>query len=133
MIRRPPRSTLSSSSAASDVYKRQGINAEYGKTESAWRARATSTSAVRAWRRKGRCRRQEELAQGSRSTARDGVLRHRGSTKVGDAYLSRSEGRFAPTDFCGRQRRCTSVDGGISEPIPVACCQLQVWGTAMLW
>eukprot|EP00658_Telonema_sp_P-2_P045365 TRINITY_DN33313_c0_g1_i1.p1 TRINITY_DN33313_c0_g1~~TRINITY_DN33313_c0_g1_i1.p1 ORF type:complete len:224 (+),score=31.06 TRINITY_DN33313_c0_g1_i1:111-782(+) len=29
MIRRPPRSTLSSSSAASDVYKRQ-INAEYG-------------------------------------------------------------------------------------------------------
>eukprot|EP00656_Telonema_subtile_P046509 TRINITY_DN5298_c0_g1_i2.p1 TRINITY_DN5298_c0_g1~~TRINITY_DN5298_c0_g1_i2.p1 ORF type:complete len:179 (+),score=35.45 TRINITY_DN5298_c0_g1_i2:71-607(+) len=31
MIRRPPRSTLSSSSAASDVYKRQGINAEYGK------------------------------------------------------------------------------------------------------
>eukprot|EP00658_Telonema_sp_P-2_P009020 TRINITY_DN13412_c0_g3_i2.p2 TRINITY_DN13412_c0_g3~~TRINITY_DN13412_c0_g3_i2.p2 ORF type:complete len:112 (+),score=22.82 TRINITY_DN13412_c0_g3_i2:122-457(+) len=32
MIRRPPRSTLSSSSAASDVYKRQGINAEYGKT-----------------------------------------------------------------------------------------------------
>eukprot|EP00658_Telonema_sp_P-2_P082083 TRINITY_DN8591_c0_g1_i1.p1 TRINITY_DN8591_c0_g1~~TRINITY_DN8591_c0_g1_i1.p1 ORF type:complete len:207 (+),score=79.37 TRINITY_DN8591_c0_g1_i1:136-756(+) len=32
MIRRPPRSTLSSSSAASDVYKRQGINAEYGST-----------------------------------------------------------------------------------------------------
>eukprot|EP00658_Telonema_sp_P-2_P023806 TRINITY_DN19550_c0_g1_i4.p2 TRINITY_DN19550_c0_g1~~TRINITY_DN19550_c0_g1_i4.p2 ORF type:complete len:111 (-),score=34.84 TRINITY_DN19550_c0_g1_i4:484-816(-) len=32
MIRRPPRSTLSSSSAASDVYKRQGINAEYGGT-----------------------------------------------------------------------------------------------------
>eukprot|EP00658_Telonema_sp_P-2_P033670 TRINITY_DN24663_c0_g2_i2.p1 TRINITY_DN24663_c0_g2~~TRINITY_DN24663_c0_g2_i2.p1 ORF type:complete len:456 (-),score=97.87 TRINITY_DN24663_c0_g2_i2:138-1505(-) len=31
MIRRPPRSTLSSSSAASDVYKRHGINAEYGK------------------------------------------------------------------------------------------------------
>eukprot|EP00658_Telonema_sp_P-2_P042824 TRINITY_DN30801_c0_g1_i1.p1 TRINITY_DN30801_c0_g1~~TRINITY_DN30801_c0_g1_i1.p1 ORF type:complete len:248 (+),score=81.54 TRINITY_DN30801_c0_g1_i1:145-888(+) len=31
MIRRPPRSTLSSSSAASDVYKRQGINAEYGR------------------------------------------------------------------------------------------------------
>eukprot|EP00658_Telonema_sp_P-2_P051813 TRINITY_DN3991_c0_g2_i2.p1 TRINITY_DN3991_c0_g2~~TRINITY_DN3991_c0_g2_i2.p1 ORF type:complete len:406 (+),score=77.54 TRINITY_DN3991_c0_g2_i2:114-1331(+) len=30
MIRLPPRSTLSSSSAASDVYKRQGINAEYG-------------------------------------------------------------------------------------------------------
>eukprot|EP00658_Telonema_sp_P-2_P070323 TRINITY_DN59870_c0_g1_i2.p1 TRINITY_DN59870_c0_g1~~TRINITY_DN59870_c0_g1_i2.p1 ORF type:complete len:482 (+),score=132.65 TRINITY_DN59870_c0_g1_i2:122-1567(+) len=30
MIRRPPRSTLSSSSAASDVYKRQGINADYG-------------------------------------------------------------------------------------------------------
>eukprot|EP00658_Telonema_sp_P-2_P005097 TRINITY_DN11913_c0_g1_i2.p1 TRINITY_DN11913_c0_g1~~TRINITY_DN11913_c0_g1_i2.p1 ORF type:complete len:147 (-),score=9.89 TRINITY_DN11913_c0_g1_i2:267-707(-) len=30
MIRRPPRSTLSSSSAASDVYKRQ-INAEYGQ------------------------------------------------------------------------------------------------------
>eukprot|EP00828_Plagiopyla_frontata_P014030 TRINITY_DN1850_c0_g1_i3.p2 TRINITY_DN1850_c0_g1~~TRINITY_DN1850_c0_g1_i3.p2 ORF type:complete len:221 (+),score=41.93 TRINITY_DN1850_c0_g1_i3:102-764(+) len=29
MIRRPPRSTLSSSSAASDVYKRQGIKAEY--------------------------------------------------------------------------------------------------------
>eukprot|EP00828_Plagiopyla_frontata_P025700 TRINITY_DN3296_c0_g1_i2.p1 TRINITY_DN3296_c0_g1~~TRINITY_DN3296_c0_g1_i2.p1 ORF type:complete len:350 (+),score=79.87 TRINITY_DN3296_c0_g1_i2:125-1174(+) len=29
MIRRPPRPTLSSSSAASDVYKRQGINAEY--------------------------------------------------------------------------------------------------------
>eukprot|EP00828_Plagiopyla_frontata_P037967 TRINITY_DN49813_c0_g1_i1.p1 TRINITY_DN49813_c0_g1~~TRINITY_DN49813_c0_g1_i1.p1 ORF type:complete len:276 (+),score=47.56 TRINITY_DN49813_c0_g1_i1:104-931(+) len=29
MIRLPPRSTLSSSSAASDVYKRQGINAEY--------------------------------------------------------------------------------------------------------
>eukprot|EP00828_Plagiopyla_frontata_P009647 TRINITY_DN14994_c0_g1_i3.p1 TRINITY_DN14994_c0_g1~~TRINITY_DN14994_c0_g1_i3.p1 ORF type:complete len:337 (-),score=55.99 TRINITY_DN14994_c0_g1_i3:213-1223(-) len=28
MIRRPPRSTLSSSSAASDVYKRQGINCE---------------------------------------------------------------------------------------------------------
>src|SRR5674536_109909 len=27
MIRRPPRSTLSSSSAASDVYKRQGIRA----------------------------------------------------------------------------------------------------------
>src|SRR5665648_1288574 len=26
MIRRPPRSTLSSSSAASDVYKRQGVN-----------------------------------------------------------------------------------------------------------
>eukprot|EP00656_Telonema_subtile_P051494 TRINITY_DN6939_c0_g1_i4.p1 TRINITY_DN6939_c0_g1~~TRINITY_DN6939_c0_g1_i4.p1 ORF type:complete len:443 (+),score=165.31 TRINITY_DN6939_c0_g1_i4:67-1395(+) len=36
MIRRPPRSTLSSSSAASDVYKRQGINAEYGdSTENA--------------------------------------------------------------------------------------------------
>eukprot|EP00656_Telonema_subtile_P003112 TRINITY_DN11430_c0_g2_i2.p1 TRINITY_DN11430_c0_g2~~TRINITY_DN11430_c0_g2_i2.p1 ORF type:complete len:771 (+),score=122.96 TRINITY_DN11430_c0_g2_i2:92-2404(+) len=31
MIGRPPRSTLSSSSAASDVYKRQGINAEYGR------------------------------------------------------------------------------------------------------
>eukprot|EP00658_Telonema_sp_P-2_P073065 TRINITY_DN62125_c0_g2_i2.p1 TRINITY_DN62125_c0_g2~~TRINITY_DN62125_c0_g2_i2.p1 ORF type:complete len:266 (+),score=48.04 TRINITY_DN62125_c0_g2_i2:104-901(+) len=31
MIRRQPRSTLSSSSAASDVYKRQGINAEYGE------------------------------------------------------------------------------------------------------
>src|SRR5664280_919704 len=32
MIRRPPRSTLSSSSAASDVYKRQTLvlNAEYG-------------------------------------------------------------------------------------------------------
>eukprot|EP00830_Metopus_es_P015585 TRINITY_DN4531_c0_g2_i1.p1 TRINITY_DN4531_c0_g2~~TRINITY_DN4531_c0_g2_i1.p1 ORF type:complete len:347 (+),score=82.46 TRINITY_DN4531_c0_g2_i1:2-1042(+) len=29
MIRRPPRSTLDRSSAASDVYKRQGINAEY--------------------------------------------------------------------------------------------------------
>eukprot|EP00828_Plagiopyla_frontata_P040831 TRINITY_DN5643_c0_g2_i1.p1 TRINITY_DN5643_c0_g2~~TRINITY_DN5643_c0_g2_i1.p1 ORF type:complete len:304 (+),score=57.38 TRINITY_DN5643_c0_g2_i1:89-1000(+) len=29
MTRQPPRSTLSSSSAASDVYKRQGINAEY--------------------------------------------------------------------------------------------------------
>ena len=28
MIRRPPRSTLSSSSAASDVYKRQGIHPE---------------------------------------------------------------------------------------------------------
>eukprot|EP00656_Telonema_subtile_P031417 TRINITY_DN3438_c0_g1_i2.p3 TRINITY_DN3438_c0_g1~~TRINITY_DN3438_c0_g1_i2.p3 ORF type:complete len:118 (-),score=30.51 TRINITY_DN3438_c0_g1_i2:486-839(-) len=34
MIRRPPRSTLSSSSAASDVYKRQGINAEYGGSSS---------------------------------------------------------------------------------------------------
>eukprot|EP00656_Telonema_subtile_P038833 TRINITY_DN439_c0_g1_i2.p1 TRINITY_DN439_c0_g1~~TRINITY_DN439_c0_g1_i2.p1 ORF type:complete len:104 (-),score=18.22 TRINITY_DN439_c0_g1_i2:227-538(-) len=32
MIRRPPRSPLSSSSAASDVYKRQGINAEYGSS-----------------------------------------------------------------------------------------------------
>eukprot|EP00656_Telonema_subtile_P058589 TRINITY_DN9967_c0_g1_i6.p1 TRINITY_DN9967_c0_g1~~TRINITY_DN9967_c0_g1_i6.p1 ORF type:complete len:1044 (+),score=271.03 TRINITY_DN9967_c0_g1_i6:110-3241(+) len=32
MIRRPPRSTLSSSSAASDVYKRQ-INAEYGEQQ----------------------------------------------------------------------------------------------------
>eukprot|EP00657_Telonema_sp_P-1_P002841 TRINITY_DN165_c0_g1_i4.p1 TRINITY_DN165_c0_g1~~TRINITY_DN165_c0_g1_i4.p1 ORF type:complete len:128 (+),score=58.06 TRINITY_DN165_c0_g1_i4:137-520(+) len=32
MIRRPPRSTQSRSSAASDVYKRQGINAEYGST-----------------------------------------------------------------------------------------------------
>eukprot|EP01017_Pseudomicrothorax_dubius_P048229 TRINITY_DN8745_c0_g1_i5.p1 TRINITY_DN8745_c0_g1~~TRINITY_DN8745_c0_g1_i5.p1 ORF type:complete len:106 (-),score=36.84 TRINITY_DN8745_c0_g1_i5:95-412(-) len=31
MIRRPPRSTQSRSSAASDVYKRQGINAEYIK------------------------------------------------------------------------------------------------------
>eukprot|EP00825_Cyclidium_porcatum_P010618 TRINITY_DN15437_c0_g1_i3.p1 TRINITY_DN15437_c0_g1~~TRINITY_DN15437_c0_g1_i3.p1 ORF type:complete len:104 (-),score=30.83 TRINITY_DN15437_c0_g1_i3:72-383(-) len=29
MIRRPPRSTHCISSAASDVYKRQGINAEY--------------------------------------------------------------------------------------------------------
>eukprot|EP00828_Plagiopyla_frontata_P045111 TRINITY_DN7614_c0_g1_i1.p1 TRINITY_DN7614_c0_g1~~TRINITY_DN7614_c0_g1_i1.p1 ORF type:complete len:103 (-),score=28.80 TRINITY_DN7614_c0_g1_i1:29-337(-) len=29
MSQLPPRSTLSSSSAASDVYKRQGINAEY--------------------------------------------------------------------------------------------------------
>src|SRR5674536_396033 len=28
MIRRPPRSTLSSSSAASDVYKRQGVQRE---------------------------------------------------------------------------------------------------------
>eukprot|EP00656_Telonema_subtile_P008564 TRINITY_DN13_c0_g1_i1.p2 TRINITY_DN13_c0_g1~~TRINITY_DN13_c0_g1_i1.p2 ORF type:complete len:129 (-),score=47.36 TRINITY_DN13_c0_g1_i1:214-600(-) len=35
MIRQPPRSTLSSSSAASDVYKRQGINAEYGDKSSA--------------------------------------------------------------------------------------------------
>eukprot|EP00658_Telonema_sp_P-2_P078871 TRINITY_DN748_c0_g1_i1.p1 TRINITY_DN748_c0_g1~~TRINITY_DN748_c0_g1_i1.p1 ORF type:complete len:174 (-),score=52.33 TRINITY_DN748_c0_g1_i1:5-526(-) len=35
MIRRPPRSTLSSSSAASDVYKRQGINAEYGESSTA--------------------------------------------------------------------------------------------------
>eukprot|EP00656_Telonema_subtile_P045787 TRINITY_DN5203_c0_g1_i1.p1 TRINITY_DN5203_c0_g1~~TRINITY_DN5203_c0_g1_i1.p1 ORF type:complete len:161 (-),score=10.48 TRINITY_DN5203_c0_g1_i1:49-531(-) len=35
MNRRPPRSTLSSSSAASDVYKRQGINAEYGMSQSA--------------------------------------------------------------------------------------------------
>jgi hypothetical protein len=40
------------------------------------RAHGERTSAARAWRRKGRCRRQEELAQGSRSTARDGVLRH---------------------------------------------------------
>src|SRR5664280_1384358 len=39
MIRRPPRSTLSSSSAASDVYKRQGVNnggvwktTDYGRT-----------------------------------------------------------------------------------------------------
>ena len=32
MIRRPPRSTLSSSSAASDVYKRQGIN-DVGEVE----------------------------------------------------------------------------------------------------
>eukprot|EP00657_Telonema_sp_P-1_P006549 TRINITY_DN254_c0_g2_i5.p2 TRINITY_DN254_c0_g2~~TRINITY_DN254_c0_g2_i5.p2 ORF type:complete len:130 (+),score=69.60 TRINITY_DN254_c0_g2_i5:95-484(+) len=32
MIRRPPRSTQSRSSAASDVYKRQGINAEYGNS-----------------------------------------------------------------------------------------------------
>eukprot|EP01118_Nematostelium_gracile_P001329 TRINITY_DN1136_c0_g1_i1.p1 TRINITY_DN1136_c0_g1~~TRINITY_DN1136_c0_g1_i1.p1 ORF type:complete len:302 (-),score=64.16 TRINITY_DN1136_c0_g1_i1:80-985(-) len=31
MIRRPPRSTPIKSSAASDVYKRQGINAEYGE------------------------------------------------------------------------------------------------------
>eukprot|EP00657_Telonema_sp_P-1_P008080 TRINITY_DN2864_c0_g1_i2.p1 TRINITY_DN2864_c0_g1~~TRINITY_DN2864_c0_g1_i2.p1 ORF type:complete len:119 (-),score=65.60 TRINITY_DN2864_c0_g1_i2:68-424(-) len=34
MIRRPPRSTQSRSSAASDVYKRQGINAEYGDRKS---------------------------------------------------------------------------------------------------
>src|SRR5665648_1288233 len=33
MIRRPPRSTLSSSSAASDVYKRQTIKAIENKTE----------------------------------------------------------------------------------------------------
>src|SRR5664279_4377867 len=32
MIRRPPRSTLSSSSAASDVYKRQGSYPELGST-----------------------------------------------------------------------------------------------------
>eukprot|EP00657_Telonema_sp_P-1_P004630 TRINITY_DN20806_c0_g1_i1.p1 TRINITY_DN20806_c0_g1~~TRINITY_DN20806_c0_g1_i1.p1 ORF type:complete len:113 (+),score=66.22 TRINITY_DN20806_c0_g1_i1:37-375(+) len=31
MIRGPPRSEQSRSSAASDVYKRQGINAEYGE------------------------------------------------------------------------------------------------------
>eukprot|EP01017_Pseudomicrothorax_dubius_P047250 TRINITY_DN8456_c0_g1_i4.p1 TRINITY_DN8456_c0_g1~~TRINITY_DN8456_c0_g1_i4.p1 ORF type:complete len:168 (+),score=61.13 TRINITY_DN8456_c0_g1_i4:45-548(+) len=35
MIRRPPRSTQSRSSAASDVYKRQGINAEYMGSENA--------------------------------------------------------------------------------------------------
>ena len=29
MIRRPPRSTLSSSSAASDVYKRQDVNSKF--------------------------------------------------------------------------------------------------------
>src|SRR5664280_3292371 len=32
MIRRPPRSTLSSSSAASDVYKRQAITVQVGRT-----------------------------------------------------------------------------------------------------
>src|SRR5665648_1305004 len=39
MIRRPPRSTLSSSSAASDVYKRQGkIKAPilYGESDGVW-------------------------------------------------------------------------------------------------
>ena len=35
MIRRPPRSTLSSSSAASDVYKRQEPNSIGEQTESA--------------------------------------------------------------------------------------------------
>src|SRR5665648_676478 len=34
MIRRPPRSTLSSSSAASDVYKRQGLNRRREKSNS---------------------------------------------------------------------------------------------------
>src|SRR5665648_728365 len=33
MIRQPPRSTLSSSSAASDVYKRQGIGGEHHDRE----------------------------------------------------------------------------------------------------
>src|SRR5665648_1299266 len=33
MIRRPPRSTLSSSSAASDVYKRQGYDMDYIKVK----------------------------------------------------------------------------------------------------
>eukprot|EP00658_Telonema_sp_P-2_P003170 TRINITY_DN11163_c0_g1_i1.p1 TRINITY_DN11163_c0_g1~~TRINITY_DN11163_c0_g1_i1.p1 ORF type:complete len:199 (+),score=52.86 TRINITY_DN11163_c0_g1_i1:119-715(+) len=41
MIRRPPRSTLSSSSAASDVYKRQGINAEYGEARNFGNATAS--------------------------------------------------------------------------------------------
>ena len=35
MIRRPPRSTLSSSSAASDVYKRQVLSYKYGVPQSA--------------------------------------------------------------------------------------------------
>eukprot|EP00656_Telonema_subtile_P035837 TRINITY_DN397_c0_g1_i10.p1 TRINITY_DN397_c0_g1~~TRINITY_DN397_c0_g1_i10.p1 ORF type:complete len:257 (+),score=99.56 TRINITY_DN397_c0_g1_i10:90-860(+) len=46
MIRRPPRSTLSSSSAASDVYKRQGINAEYGVQTSNMDAAALNTHLV---------------------------------------------------------------------------------------
>ena len=33
MIRRPPRSTLDRSSAASDVYKRQGGNAEFSSRD----------------------------------------------------------------------------------------------------
>src|SRR5665648_36937 len=33
MIRRPPRSTLSSSSAASDVYKRQGVAAAHQRQQ----------------------------------------------------------------------------------------------------
>eukprot|EP00656_Telonema_subtile_P019352 TRINITY_DN2061_c0_g1_i1.p2 TRINITY_DN2061_c0_g1~~TRINITY_DN2061_c0_g1_i1.p2 ORF type:complete len:116 (-),score=33.40 TRINITY_DN2061_c0_g1_i1:223-570(-) len=45
MIRRPPRSTLSSSSAASDVYKRQGINAEYGESGSKQMATGNTTKA----------------------------------------------------------------------------------------
>eukprot|EP00656_Telonema_subtile_P038775 TRINITY_DN43957_c0_g1_i2.p1 TRINITY_DN43957_c0_g1~~TRINITY_DN43957_c0_g1_i2.p1 ORF type:complete len:660 (+),score=208.67 TRINITY_DN43957_c0_g1_i2:77-2056(+) len=47
MIRRPPKSTLSSSSAASDVYKRQGINAEYGGTRN--RIMAYQSSSDNKW------------------------------------------------------------------------------------
>eukprot|EP00658_Telonema_sp_P-2_P041257 TRINITY_DN294_c0_g1_i2.p1 TRINITY_DN294_c0_g1~~TRINITY_DN294_c0_g1_i2.p1 ORF type:complete len:281 (-),score=88.47 TRINITY_DN294_c0_g1_i2:419-1261(-) len=46
MIRRPPRSTLSSSSAASDVYKRQGINAEYGDQPEAMSRRYDSRTTI---------------------------------------------------------------------------------------
>src|SRR5664279_5696630 len=47
MIRRPPRSTLSSSSAASDVYKRQLYS-------NAFKARLSGYSAAEVFRRHGR-------------------------------------------------------------------------------
>ena len=45
MIRRPPRSTLSSSSAASDVYKRQFFNRDHASLSPSWRGQHQNTSA----------------------------------------------------------------------------------------
>eukprot|EP00656_Telonema_subtile_P043668 TRINITY_DN4_c0_g1_i14.p1 TRINITY_DN4_c0_g1~~TRINITY_DN4_c0_g1_i14.p1 ORF type:complete len:356 (-),score=89.89 TRINITY_DN4_c0_g1_i14:152-1219(-) len=62
MIRRPPRSTLSSSSAASDVYKRQGINAEYGRLGDAMGARPSAEKRRKQQRQKEHPEREERRA-----------------------------------------------------------------------
>eukprot|EP00656_Telonema_subtile_P044728 TRINITY_DN50992_c0_g1_i1.p1 TRINITY_DN50992_c0_g1~~TRINITY_DN50992_c0_g1_i1.p1 ORF type:complete len:379 (-),score=71.27 TRINITY_DN50992_c0_g1_i1:183-1319(-) len=88
MIRRPPRSTLSSSSAASDVYKRQGINAEYGGLE-ARHVLLTAACAMEAWtvvENKTRTSRCTEVIDGSPSSKQARKNQRRKQTRRNKAF-----------------------------------------------
>src|SRR5674536_117955 len=110
MIRRPPRSTLSSSSAASDVYKRQGSTRRCGPgdfttapatTWPDWRHASTQSCAV-------------GCSITVRSTVRRSTRSCNASTPTWCGGSARS------TSGCGRRRRPSGVGGGSSSE-PRAC------------